>query len=260
MMRHGRRFPTRPAPSGPATGHIAAGLALSRPHHEAPPHPRRCRSGSRRVQRHVIDRGRTGVAQRLATQAAPVFTKVGTGIEGDYIVVFKDAVSDVLTKADEKILRHGGTAKFKYDKALKGFAATLLARRVAMLRNDPDVAFIEQDGVVAASTTQSGATWGIDRIDQRALPLSGTYTYTSTGAGRDGVHHRHRHPDQPSASSAAARRSASTRSARQRPGLQRPRHARRRHGWRQPPTGWPRARRCARCACSTARQRARTRA
>jgi subtilisin family serine protease len=34
-----------------------------------------------------------------------------------------------------------------------------------------------------AWTTQSGATWGIDRIDQRSRPLSGTYTYTSTGSG-----------------------------------------------------------------------------
>ena len=121
--------------------------------------------------------------ERLATPAAPVFTKAGRGIEGDYIVVFKDAVTDALTKADQKILRHGGTAKFKYDKVLKGFAATLSPGAVAMLQSDPDVAYIEQDGVMEASTTQSGATWGIDRIDQRARPLSGTYTYTSTGAG-----------------------------------------------------------------------------
>jgi subtilisin family serine protease len=34
-----------------------------------------------------------------------------------------------------------------------------------------------------ALTTQTGATWGLDRIDQRNLPLSGTFTYTNTGSG-----------------------------------------------------------------------------
>jgi subtilisin family serine protease len=121
--------------------------------------------------------------ERLAMPVAPVFTKLGNGIEGDYIVVFKDAVPDALGKADAKLLRHGAKARFKYDRVLKGFAATLTPGAVAMLQADPDVAYIEQDGVVEASTTQSGATWGIDRIDQRARPLSGTYTYTSTGAG-----------------------------------------------------------------------------
>jgi len=121
--------------------------------------------------------------EQLATPVAPVYTKVGSAIDGDYIVVFKDAVADPLAKADEKILRHGAKAKYKYDKALKGFAATLSPGAVVLLQSDPDVAYIEQDGVMEAWTTQSGATWGIDRIDQRSRPLSGTYTYTSTGSG-----------------------------------------------------------------------------
>lgn len=121
--------------------------------------------------------------EQLAAPIAPVYSKLGSGIDGDYIVVFKDAVAQPLSKADEKLLRHGAKAKFKYDKVLKGFAATLSPGAVALLQTDPDVAYIEQDGVVEAWTTQNGATWGIDRIDQRNRPLSGTYTYTSTGAG-----------------------------------------------------------------------------
>jgi subtilisin family serine protease len=122
--------------------------------------------------------------ERLQQSAsAPYYAKGANGIEGDYIVVFNDAVADPHGRAAEKIAQHAAAARFVYGAALKGFAATLSPGAVAALRADPDVAYIEQDGIVTASTTQSGATWGLDRIDQRSRPLSGTYTYTRTGAG-----------------------------------------------------------------------------
>jgi subtilisin family serine protease len=125
----------------------------------------------------------TGAPERLSVSQAPYYSKGASGISGSYIVVFKDGVVDALGTANRKIVAHAGTARYSYDGALKGFAAQLPAGAVAVLQTDPDVAYIEQDGIVNIETTQSGATWGIDRIDQHNLPLSGTYTYTSTGAG-----------------------------------------------------------------------------
>jgi subtilisin family serine protease len=51
------------------------------------------------------------------------------------------------------------------------------------LSNDPRVIFVEQDSIMEANITQSNPPWGLDRIDQRDLPLSQTYSYTTTGAG-----------------------------------------------------------------------------
>ena len=104
-------------------------------------------------------------------------------IPGQYIVVFNDDVENPHGKAKEKAVKAKANVKFSYGSALKGFAAELSDEALAELRSDPDVAYIEQDQTVSLSTTQTGATWGIDRIDQRNRPLSGTYTYTATGAG-----------------------------------------------------------------------------
>ncbi len=70
-----------------------------------------------------------------------------------------------------------------YEHALRGFAVEATPAEAELLADDYRVAYVEEDGEVHAVATESGATWGIDRIDQRALPLSGTYVYNQTGAG-----------------------------------------------------------------------------
>ncbi len=74
-----------------------------------------------------------------------------------------------------------------YTTAIKGFAARLPAAAVEAVRRNPLVASVEADQIVTTDVTQNmdanGDPWGLDRIDQGALPLSASYTYASTGTG-----------------------------------------------------------------------------
>jgi subtilisin family serine protease len=79
--------------------------------------------------------------------------------------------------------RFGGRLQHFYEHALTGYSLCVAEAAARRLADEPDVELVEQDQIMEASVTQTGATWGIDRIDQRALPLSGTYTYNFTGAG-----------------------------------------------------------------------------
>lgn len=68
-----------------------------------------------------------------------------------------------------------------YRTVLNGFAGEISDAARNGLMRDNRVVRIEKDGVATTSTIQNNATWGLDRVDQRELPLDANYTYNSDG-------------------------------------------------------------------------------
>lgn len=128
------------------------------------------------------------LAAELRTVEAP--------IEGKYIVVLKKDVAALSsetmrlasTPSVAQVARtvsavSGAKLGKSFQNALRGFAVEADDAALARLLNDPRVDYIQEDGIKYVSATQSNPTWGIDRIDQRDLPLSKSYSYDTDGSG-----------------------------------------------------------------------------
>ena len=104
-------------------------------------------------------------------------------IKDEYIVTLKSGADP-----DGVARGLGVSPRFVYRSALNGFAARLNEAQVNALKRNPHVEDIEQDqegGIEATQYTNwwTGQPWGLDRIDQRYRPLSGSYYYYTSGSG-----------------------------------------------------------------------------
>ena len=101
-------------------------------------------------------------------------------IPGNYIVE-----ADWNTDAALLAAQFGIKPKYVYEQLINGFAAAFPSTVAEALAADPRVlkVTVQRQFSKLETISQPHATWGIDRIDQRALPMDSTYTYDFTGAG-----------------------------------------------------------------------------
>jgi len=117
-------------------------------------------------------------------------------IQNQYIVVLKD---DVVSKHQSMFgtssmfnaveymnadlsNRYGATVIRSYKNVLNGGAFRMTEKQAKALAKHADVAYVEQDQVVNLNATQSNPPWGLDRIDQRNLPLDNQFNYSTTAS------------------------------------------------------------------------------
>jgi subtilisin family serine protease len=100
----------------------------------------------------------------------------------DYIVTFKSTANVESEASDYR--NKSGEVRNTYSRVLKGMTVKANSSELSRLRLNPNVLSIEKDSVVTAYTTQTNPpSWGIDRVDQAALPLDSAYSYASDGSG-----------------------------------------------------------------------------
>ena len=123
---------------------------------------------------------------RPTLSAVPKFSVSSNAevVPGRFIITVREGVSPSAVAAE-----HGVQFDYVYTHALNGFAGAMSdAARDGLLR-DARVTRVEPDGIARAVTTQSNATWGLDRIDQARSAAQRNVHLRQHRFRRDGVHH-----------------------------------------------------------------------
>ncbi len=121
----------------------------------------------------------TATASPATAEAAVLGAANPNAIPGAYIVVLKHGAS---ARPADLAAGHGAKVSHTYSHALRGFAGTMSEQAARQLAANPAVAFVEQDATVTLDATQAPVpSWGLDRTDQRDLPLNNSYSYPDSG-------------------------------------------------------------------------------
>ncbi|MCJ1677256.1 S8 family peptidase [Streptomyces sp. APSN-46.1] len=117
--------------------------------------------------------------------AAQADSDAPQGPVAPYVVVLRDTTTHraPLRALAAEAAESGDEVGAVYDTAVTGFAVRTTAARAAALAADPRVASVEPDAEFRTSDTQTPAPWSLDRIDQRELPLDGSYAYGTKARG-----------------------------------------------------------------------------
>lgn len=119
------------------------------------------------------------------------FVAAAKPIPDQYIVMLADNGKSVLeshslveNSSNDLAGDYNAVVDSVFSRSFRGFTARMSKSSAMELSLDPRVAFVEEDSEISPSIeAQSAPDWGLDRIDQTALPLNANFVYSNTGSG-----------------------------------------------------------------------------